>query len=302
MNRHRERLTALAVSALLGGVAATAVPVRAQTQPASAPAVAPAQQAAPRDRLAPLLAKTPTVTPIEGGRATFLSWRDSQAGATIASGVELCVLELPAGGARLRLKDLSDTRPSAQVHQEAFPRTASLGSLTVGFFGLNSKQRYYPMGLVRSQGKSLSSRHPWSSGGVFGVREDGRAEILPIGQVTDSDASRYTDAVQSKPMLIEDGRDGIRTSTDERFDRGAVALDSRGNTYFFLLHSPLGLSATLGEFADLLRRYRSTRGDALTWALATDGGPSAHLWVPSLGRHCGSGVPAFVPNALDAQR
>lgn len=290
MNRHRERLTALAVSVWLGSVAA------------ALPAGVRAQEPAPRDRLAPLLAKAPAVTPVEGGRATFLSWRDSQAGPTIASGVELCALEIPAGSARLRVKDLSDSRPAAQVHQATFPRAASLGSLTVGFFGLNSKQRYYPMGLVRSQGQTLSARHPWSSGGVVGVRDGGQVEIVPIGRVAQLEPGRYTDAVQSKPMLIEDGQDGIRAASAERFDRGAVALDRAGNVYFFLLHSPLGLTATLAEFADLLRRYRSTRGDALTWALATDGGPSAHLWVPSLGRHCGTGVPAYVPNALDAQR
>jgi uncharacterized protein YigE (DUF2233 family) len=167
--------------------------------------------------------------------------------------------------------------------------------MTGGFFGIDKLGSPIPLGLVKSDGKTISRKYPWASGGVVAASKD-RVEIFPIANFTNPQG--YSDAIQSKPLLVEGGRDGIRTATNDRFDRSAVAVDSKGSVYFFVLHEPAGSAGSLAEFSYLIRSFRSTKGEAIAFALAMDGGPGAHMYVPALKKHCGAGAPTFVPNAL----
>ncbi len=167
--------------------------------------------------------------------------------------------------------------------------------MTGGFFGLDKRGRPIPLGLIKSHGKTMAPKHPWISGGVVAASRE-RVEIVPIAKFANPQS--YSDVIQSKPMLVEAGRDGIRTAMHDRFDRSAVAVDGRGSVYFFVVHEPAGSAASLAEFSHLLLSFRSTRGESIAFALAMDGGPGAHMYVPVLRKHCGAGAPTFVPNAL----
>ncbi len=249
-----------------------------------------------RDRLGRVLQVAPVVQKLAMygyPQATFFSYKDSDV-ASATFGVEMCVLEMPRGSGHLRVKDLRVDKSPIEIFQSGFPAT-SLGVMTGGFFGLDKLGSPIPLGLVKSDSKTISQKHPWTSGGVIGVSK-GRIEILPIAKFTSPQS--YSDAVQSKPLLVEAGKDGIRTATNDRFDRSAVALDSKGSIYFFVVHEQAGSAASLAEFSYLIRSFRSTNGDAIDFALAMDGGPGAHMYVPALKKHCGAGIPTFVPNAL----
>jgi hypothetical protein len=249
-----------------------------------------------RDRLGGILNAEPVAQQLEKygyPRATFLSYKDTDV-TSATFGVELCVLEVPRGSARLRVKDLRVDKNPAEIFQSAIS-PASLGVVTGGFFGLDKHGGPIPLGLVKSEGRSIAPKHPWSSGGVVAASKD-EVKILPIAKF--SRPQDYSDVVQSKPMLVEAGKDGIRTAMNDRFDRSAVAIDSGGNVYFFVVHEPGGSAASLAEFSYLIRSFRSTNGKSIDFALAMDGGPGAHMYVPALKKHCGAGSPTFVPNAL----
>jgi uncharacterized protein YigE (DUF2233 family) len=167
--------------------------------------------------------------------------------------------------------------------------------MTGGFFAVNNHGKLIPQGLVRSGRQERSPKYPWTSGGIVGVR-NGLTQIIPISQA--GETKKFSEALQSKPILIWNGEDGIFSAQNERFDRSAVGIDKHGNIFFFVLSEPTGMAASLAEFSYLLMQYRSTMGTAISAALAMDGGPGAHLYVPELKRHCGAGTPNYVPNAL----
>ena len=249
-----------------------------------------------RERLARLLDVTPAIHSFKStdyAEARFIVYRDTDA-ASPTLGLELCVLEAPRGTGRLRVKDLRVDRPPAEVFRTAF-QDGPLAVMTGGFFGLDRTGNPIPLGLIVSNGKTLSPEHPWTSGGFVAATEAG-VEIVPVAQLRQ--ARKFSEVAQSRPLLVENGRDGIRKPTADRFDRSAVAVDGHGGLYFFVIHEPAGSAASLAEFSHLLLKFRSTQGRSLRWALAMDGGPGAHLYVPSLSKHCGAGTPTYVPNAL----
>jgi hypothetical protein len=252
----------------------------------------------PRDRLLGLLEqhRESTDLPRLGqAAARFVSYRDAVP-ASVTFGVELCVLE--AGQARLRVKDLRTNQAPAELFPAVFGSQA-LGVMSGGFFDIDPSGRLIPLGLVKADGKTVSARFNWTSGGIVAASAHG-VSILPIASA--GAASDHSDVLQSKPLLVEDGRDGIRSAGDDRFDRSAIALDARGHIYFFVLHEPSGAAGSLAEFSRLLLGYRSSDGQPILNALAMDGGPGAHLYVPALGRHCGAGTANFVPNAFYVER
>lgn len=252
----------------------------------------------PRDRLLGLLEQSREATdlPWQGQViARFVSYRDA-APTSATFGVELCVLE--AGRAHLRVKDLRTNQAPAELFPAKFGPQV-IGVMSGGFFDVGPSGRLIPLGLVKADGKTVSARFNWTSGGIVAASAHG-VSILPIASA--GAASDHADVLQSKPLLVEDGRDGIRSAGYDRFDRSAIALDARGRTYFFVLHEPSGAAGSLAEFSRLLLSYRSSDRQPILHALAMDGGPGAYLYVPALGRHCGAGTANFVPNALYVER
>lgn len=254
-------------------------------------------QNAKTERLTKLLAMSPAIHRLDRdgrGRAVFLSYRDSNL-SSATFGVELCVLEVQRGFGRLHVKDLRVSKVPSEVFASAFAH-GTIGAINGGFFGLDARGKPIPLGLVKTAGRTVARRHPWASGGMVAASDVG-VDIVPVARFQNTDT--YSEVIQSKPLLVEHGADGIRSDSGGRFDRSAVALDSRGNLYFFVVHEPSGSAATISEFSQLLLMYRSALDNvAIDTALAMDGGPGAHMYVPALGRHCGSGAPTFVPNAI----
>lgn len=250
----------------------------------------------PRDRLLGLFQAETVIEPLDRygyPKAVFHSYKDSDMSSG-TYGVELCVLEIPASAGRLHVRDIREDRSLKDVYESALSATA-LGAITGGFFGVDRRGNPIPLGLVKSNGVTVSRRHPWKSGGMIAIL-DRNVVITPVSAFSDS--SQHSDVLQSKPILVESGKEGIRSNGLDRFDRSAVALDSNGNIYFFVIYEPGGNAATLAEFSALILGFRASSGESITHALAMDGGPGAHMYIRPLARHCGIGVPTFVPNIL----
>ena len=250
----------------------------------------------PRARLLHLLEKPHSSESLDGAGykgARFRAFKDDDV-ASPTFGTELCVLETPRSSSHLRVKDLQVEGSPSAVYEQPFAATA-LGVVTGGFFGLSTDGKPIPLGLVKSEGKSKTKMHPWTSGGVVAASENA-VEIFPVRAFTNSPS--WLNVIQSKPLLVEAGRDGIRASNLDRFDRSAVALTTKGEIVFFVIYEPGGRAASLAEFSQLLLRFRSLMGNLIYHALAMDGGPGAHLFIPALKKHCGAGTPNFIPNVL----
>ena len=97
--------------------------------------------------------------------------------------------------------------------------------MEVSFFGFDSKGNHIPLGLTIVDGVQKFPKHPWSSGGVIAAtRQD--TSILPIKGFAPSPEILH--ALQSKPLLIEGGRNGIRSDDEAWFDRAASGFPRKG--------------------------------------------------------------------------
>lgn len=258
-----------------------------------APRIAKAEDDLKRQRLLYLLDKKPTQHSSKTPPYNFLAYKDEDI-ASANFGTELCILEVSGHSVSLKVRDTRAHGKAVTVYQSVIPPTA-IAAVTGGFFGFDTSGNHVPLGLIKMDGERKNVQFPWSSGGVvFG--EQRNLAISRIAAFKDS-ASILT-AVQSKPLLVEDGLDGIRSLTGQKFDRSAIAITSSGQVLISVIHSPGGRTAELAEYSALLLKWRDQEGGKVTWALAMDGGPGAHLYVPALKRHCGTGEPNYIPNIL----
>jgi uncharacterized protein YigE (DUF2233 family) len=110
--------------------------------------------------------------------------------------------------------------------------------------------------------------------GVFQVRNDGRAEIIPSKQWKRSEKIRL--ATQSGPMLVIAGKIHPRFEPDgmSRYIRNGVGIAPDGKPLFVISEDPV----SFGKFARLFRDRLKARD-----ALFLDGSVSA-LWDPANGR------------------
>ena len=105
-------------------------------------------------------------------------------------------------------------------------------------------------------------------------------------------------AIQSKPMLVEKGRAGIKSDPMPAFNRVSVGIDKCGNIIIAGAFQSDGSALNLVEFSSLLSAPRRVGGPEALYALNLDGGPDAHLFFPAVGLHLGYGGQNFVPNAI----
>ena len=250
----------------------------------------------PGGRLQNILKSTPMVHRLEKygyPPAVFSTYKDIDMSSS-TFGMELCALEIPKASGTLRVKDLRSEGESHSTFKAETPKM-SLGSVSGGFFGVNGHGKMAPLGLVKAEGKIFSRINKWKSGGVIvGLKND--VKIIPISEFSDKDS--YINALQSKPLLIEQEKNGIHSVVDDRFDRSAIAVDANDSIYFFVLHEPVGSTANLSEFSQLIQFFRPANGSKIQFALAMDGGPGAQMYIPALKKHCGASVNSFIPNMV----
>lgn len=255
--------------------------------------VALAEDDLKKQRLLYLLDKKPMQFSSESPPFRFFAYKDEDIGSA-NFGTELCMLEVPGHRISLKVSDLRAHGKAATIYQSVIPSTA-IAAVTGGFFGFDTEGGYIPLGLIKQEGQQKNQRFSWSSGGVvFGEQKN-----LAISRISEfKDTASILTAIQSKPLLVENGLDGIRSHTGQRFDRAAIGITSSGRVLISVIHSPGGGTADLAEYSALLLKWRDQEGGKVSWALAMDGGPGAHLYVPALRRHCGTGEPNYFPNIL----
>lgn len=183
-----------------------------------------------------------------------------------------------------------------------FEELAGDGDLVVvngGFFGSDSAGKPYPIGLVICERNLTSKRASWTSGGVL-MQSGESISIAPIGSYRGGPS--IASAIQSKPILVSDGRIAIWSDDHKTFNRTAIGLSEDGNIVVAGVFATDGKALSLYEFADFLSTSKSLGGPAVKVALALDGGPGAHLFFPSLSLHFGDLGDNYIPNTVHLRR
>jgi hypothetical protein len=133
------------------------------------------------------------------------------------------------------------------------------------------------MGLVRIDGRTRVRTSARRSGGFLLI--DGRTvRVVDRSQTAIAEAAPW--AVESSPVLIHGGADGMRGDDGARADRVAVGVTTSGRPILLGAFGPGQDCISLFEFGRLARAAATAHGEAVADLLAMDGGPSAHLFLP----------------------
>jgi uncharacterized protein YigE (DUF2233 family) len=209
-------------------------------------------------------------------------------------GLKLCWLLLPRSSAHIAVNDIRKSAESTAIYA-AQAESSDVVITNGGFFGYGPANSYRPVGLVVANGRVFSPQAKWSSGGAV-VQVKGVPQVVPMTAL--GSIGRLEQAIQSKPMLVEQGRRGIKSDPMPPFNRTSVGVDRSGNIIVAGAFQSDGGALTLIEFSSFLSASRREGGPEAMYALNLDGGPDAHMFFPAIGLHLGYEGQNFVPNAI----
>jgi len=209
-------------------------------------------------------------------------------------GLKICWMLLPRPSIRMKVSDIRKSGPSNVIYA-ALAQPSDVVVMDGGFFGYGPNNSYVPVGLVITDGKVQSQRGRWSGGGAV-VQGRALLTVVPMSALPSLDHLQH--AIQSKPMLVEGGKMGIKSDSKPPFNRVAVGVNQDGNIIVAGAFQDDGTAVTLVEFSAFLSAKQSEGGPQAVYALNLDGGPDAHLYFPGIGLHMGYGGQNFVPNAI----
>ena len=188
---------------------------------------------------------------------------------------------------------------SYAIYKSETPANALL-SINGGFFGYDANKRYIPLGLVISDGTIVNRKIAWSGGGILLQKKGEHAKITKARKFKVS--SGILQAVQSKPLIVEDSQVAIYSDDKERFNRTAFGVFPSGRIFVAGAFESFGRAVSLYEFAQLVTSIESAQGERPVTAIAMDGGPGSQIYIPQLKLHYGDPGKNYVPNLVVISR
>lgn len=248
----------------------------------------PASAADPVDLLG---TQSPERLPLASGARVLVWTLDDRGG---GRPLELVVVVVPGGGARWRVVETGIVAPRADTLAAAACEDA-VAVASGGFFVAMEGGGYAPLGLAVGDGTELSPFSPRRYGGVL-VREGEQSAILPIAAF--DPATQWQQALQSSPVVVAEGANDMLRDDRQADNRLAVGLNGTGDMVIVGAFRSGGGAVSLHTLAELIVALGEAADVAVDDALALDGGSSAHLLLPESGRHWGSSLAGYMPNAL----
>jgi hypothetical protein len=241
------------------------------------------------------LLATPEVTSISAGGtddATLFEATDSKSDSD-QRGLKLVWVRVSTTSESLGFSAI-EREADARVLFERIAETRD-AALVGGTYWRNSGDGKVPEGLLIVDGNVRFPMARWTAGGFLRQAQQGPS-IRTIDEGV-GEARGLRLALQSKPVLVDNGQIALKGDLMDRSDRIAVGNDDSGA---FLVCGAFrnGRALSLVEFARFLCIPRSRNGPGFVRALNLDGGPGAHLYIPRLHRHFGIGGVHYVPNIL----
>jgi len=169
-----------------------------------------------------------------------------------------------------------------------------------GYFGTDDGRAFYPLGLIISNGARTSKIWPWRSGGFLSVNRDGTVNITEVTTFVLS--PNIKEAVQSKPLLVNNGHRSIRSNDHQLSNRTAFGLGKDGSLVLVGAFSSTNSAVSLYEFSEILATDKQRGGAGLDMVLNLDGGPGAHLSIPQLKLDFGVVTETYIPNCIRVRR
>lgn len=229
------------------------------------------------------------------GRTTLFVQKEISDPANPRFGLKLVYFAVPAEDYALSVFRVGPDGTRAALKLNSKSEDAPIVLVNGGYYGISDSKTFYPLGLLIHDGHELNKQKDWTSGGmVYSI--DGQTRIAPIGSFQIS--SRVREALQSKPLLVENSQSGIHSDDHQLANRTAVGLRADGTVIIAGAFSPSNSAVTLAEFADFLRAPASAGGAGAIIALNLDGGPSAFLTCPTLNLSFGGSSDLFIPDGI----
>jgi exopolysaccharide biosynthesis protein len=223
---------------------------------------------------------TPVTAPQQaGGSSTLDAWTTTQSGVEIrremwkgASGNSDTVTITRFDPKKVKIS--IGYQPETPLTLKAWMKqTKAIAVINGGFF--NSQNQATALLVTNGQAYGTSYQ---DCCGMFSVDSQGQATIQSLAdQPYDPNTQQLEQAVQCRPMLIENSK---RTQFEETADsspRSIIAMDTQGRLLFIVSPSP---AFSLDETADLLQQSDLQ----LKTALNLDGGSSTGLYFNSGGQ------------------
>lgn len=209
-------------------------------------------------------------------------------------GTELCIVKLPKDVGELFPKKVMKRGDINKIYESDTPLN-SIVSMTGSYYGVNLKDQPIVLGLVKENGTVTSPKINWSSGG-FVAQSNTSLEIIPIKNKFNTGS--YISIIQSKPILVHNGKQGINSSNmQDLYSRSAIGVSKNNEKFLFVVYNKnTGSGVSLQQFSDLIINFSQRNKVENITALSMDGGASAHLYIPKIKRHCGEVVTTLVPN------
>lgn len=164
--------------------------------------------------------------------------------------------------------------------------------LSGGFFDDNKK----PDGLVVVNRQVISNLEPWDQGGIIyqkgiiiGLTHIKQWTLMP---------NQVDYALQSKPLVVERGNNGICVNQDIRANRVGIGFNNRNELLICGAFSRNLKAISLYDFGKLMALSVQRGGPGGRNVLGLEGGPGAHIYIPPMGKHFGYGNNNFVANTI----
>jgi uncharacterized protein YigE (DUF2233 family) len=266
------------------GFVSTAVVVLAITMARSSPS-----QAQPEITFADQIASADPQKSEIGARGTMFRWTSSQQDQK----TDFIAIEVKDSSTRGNIIDVQRDGRFVDI----FSQLACPDALVItngGFYAQGEGGRKLPLGLVISDGITKSKFSDRRYGGV--IVFDQKATVFRRAAYKYQKGHRQ--ALQSSPILIFDSKNDMGKPDETKFDRTAIGVSSSGRLLVFGAFASNTQAMTLWEFTIAILSASKKQHLDVKSVLALDGGPSSHVYVPSLKLHLGNNGLNFLPNAV----
>lgn len=186
---------------------------------------------------------------------------------------------------------------------EVYPQYCSDGifSVTGSFFQRHEKvisgdvkYHWSAHGRVVINGEEVSPLVNWTFGGAI-VDDGSQMSIVPVKDL-DGIGTPWM-LLQSKPIVLQDGKNGIFSNDGALSNWRTVVGTTKGNEIFAAALIGSAENISLYDVGEILEVLSDNIPSALEDVIATDGGPGTHIFIPHFNISTG-GFPNYVPNIV----
>lgn len=208
------------------------------------------------------------------------------------AGLTLCWITIPKNNLIMSVTDIRKDGFIRGYYPEIV-KNKDVVIVNGSFFGVVSGNPY-PIGLVVSNGKAISKTAKWKTGGMV-IQSNGSIDIVPIKSFAFNTAIEQ--AIQSRPMLVFNGKMGINSDDGFLFNRTAIGIAGNDIVVAGAFIDEMQ-AVTLYEFASFLTTKKKDGGPEVDAALNMDGAGGAQLLFPALGLTFGEELDIYIPNTV----